>query len=64
MKKSEMFKLYEEMMVLLKNTLTAIDKAYEDGKIEINRVLGFRWSFYLTPQHKGIVRLYYCFHVN
>lgn len=34
-KKSEMFKLYEEMIILLKNTLTAIDKAYEDGKIEI-----------------------------
>ena len=35
-KKSEMFKLYEEMMLLLKNTLTAIDKAYEDGKIEVS----------------------------
>jgi hypothetical protein len=38
-KESEMFKLYEEMMVILKNTLIAIDKAYENGKIEINRVL-------------------------
>jgi len=35
-KQSEMFKLYEEMMLVLKNTLTAIDKAYEDGKIEIS----------------------------
>ncbi|KOA21562.1 hypothetical protein CLHOM_00210 [Clostridium homopropionicum DSM 5847] len=34
-KKSDMFQLYEEMLVLLKNTLKAIDKAYEDGKIEI-----------------------------
>ena len=35
MRKTEMFQLYEEMLVLLKNTLEAIDKAYEDGKIEI-----------------------------
>lgn len=28
-----MFQLYEEMLVLLKDTLTAIDKAYEHGKI-------------------------------
>jgi len=36
MKKSEMFKLYEERMVLLRNTLTAIDKAYEGCKIDIS----------------------------
>jgi len=35
-KKFEMFRLYEEMLVILKDTLTAIDKAYEDGKIEIS----------------------------
>jgi len=35
-KESQMLQLYEELKGLIEKTLQAIDKAYEDGKIDIN----------------------------
>ena len=35
LKKQEMFILYDELKILIEKTLNAIDKAYEDDKIEI-----------------------------
>ena len=35
-KESQMLQLYEELKVLLEKTLKAIDKAYDDGKIDID----------------------------